>query len=111
VLNGDFVRKLRNKMRAKNVAPRTGTDYVAHVHPDQTFDLMSETGTGAWQGPHVYGGDTQAIYAGEVGRYSARSGSSRTPAAPSGTGASTTYKSYILGSRRSSRPTPWSRTR
>jgi N4-gp56 family major capsid protein len=97
VLNGDFVRKLRNKMRAKNVAPRTGTDYVAHVHPDQTFDLMSETGTGAWQGPHVYGGDTQAIYAGEVGRFSAIRFIENTRCTVAGSGASTTYKSYVLG--------------
>jgi N4-gp56 family major capsid protein len=97
VLNGQFVRTLRNQMRRKNVGPRTGTDYITHVHPDQTFDLMSEVGTQGWQGPHVYGGDTQAIYAGEVGRLGGVRFIENTRCTVSGTGASTAYKNYTFG--------------
>jgi len=97
VFGGSFVRQLRNQMRRKMVAPRTGTDYITHIHPDQTYDLMSEVGTMGWQGPHVYGGDTAAIYAGEVGRLGGIRFIENTRCTVSGTGAATTYKSYTLG--------------
>ena len=70
VLTAAGVRQIRNKMRAKNVAFRDGANYVAHIHPDVSFDLMGESGTNVWASPHTYV-DTGAIYAGEVGRYSA----------------------------------------
>jgi N4-gp56 family major capsid protein len=97
VWGGNFVRQLRNQMRRKNVAPRNGTDYIVHIHPDQTYDLMTEVGTLAWQGPHVYGGDTAAIYAGEVGRLGGLRFIENTRCTVSGTGASTAYKAYVLG--------------
>lgn len=65
------VRQIRNKMRRNKVAPKVGADYLAHIHPDVSFDLMSESGVNnnVWASPHTYGGDTAAIYAGEIGRY------------------------------------------
>jgi N4-gp56 family major capsid protein len=90
------VRKLRNKMRTNNVAPKDGANYIAHVHPDVSFDLMSESGTNVWASPHTYQ-DTAAIYAGEVGRYSAIRFVENTRCTKTGTGATTSYKSYVFG--------------
>jgi N4-gp56 family major capsid protein len=96
VWTADFTRRIRNNMRAKNVAFRDGSNYVAHVHPDVTFDLMSEAGTNVWSGPHTYQ-DTQAIYAGEVGRYSAVRFIENTRCTKSGSGATTAYNGYVFG--------------
>jgi len=92
----NLVRQWRNTMRRKNVAPRSGNDYIAHVHPDISFDLMSEAGTNVWSTPHIYS-DTAEIYAGEVGRYSAIRFIENTRCVSTGSGATTTYKSFIFG--------------
>jgi N4-gp56 family major capsid protein len=65
-----LTRQIRNKMRSKNVPFRDGSSYVAHVHPDVTFDLMSETGQAVWGSVSEYNGGA-AIYAGEIGKLSA----------------------------------------
>jgi N4-gp56 family major capsid protein len=90
------VRTIRNKMRSKNVAFRDGANYLAHIHPDVSFDLMSESGTNVWASPHTYV-DTGSIYAGEVGRYSAVRFVENTRNTKAGSGATTTYKTYVLG--------------
>jgi N4-gp56 family major capsid protein len=90
------VRTIRNKMRSKNVAFRDGSNYLAHIHPDVSFDLMSESGTNVWASPHTYV-DTGAIYAGEVGRYSAVRFIENTRCTKTGSGATTTYKTYVFG--------------
>jgi N4-gp56 family major capsid protein len=92
----NLVRTWRNKMRAKNVAARDGANYVAHVHPDISFDLMGEAGTNVWASPHTYV-DTGAIYAGEIGRYSAIRFIENTRCTKTGSGATTTYNSYVFG--------------
>jgi N4-gp56 family major capsid protein len=96
VFTADLVRKVRNKMRAANVAFRDGSNYIAHVHPDVSFDLMSEAGTNVWAGPHTYQ-DTAALYSGEVGRYSAIRFIENTRCTKSGSGATTAYNSYVVG--------------
>lgn len=54
--------------RAK-VARREGDAYFSLIHPDVSFDLMAENSATAWVGPHTYGTDTAAIYAGEIGKF------------------------------------------
>lgn len=93
------VRQIRNQMRADNVPFRDGSSYVAHIHPDVTFDLMGESGENVWFSPHTYGGDTGAIYAGEIGKYSAirfvENTRCKVTAAVSGTAA--IYLTYVVG--------------
>ena len=93
-----LVRKIRNKMRANKVPFKDGANYLAHVHPDVTFDLMSESGTNVWASPHTYV-DPGAIYAGEVGKYSAirfiENTRCKTTAASSGVAG--TYNTYVIG--------------
>jgi N4-gp56 family major capsid protein len=92
------VREVRNKMRRATVPFRDGSSYVAHIHPDVTFDLMSETGTNVWSTPHEYV-DTGAIYAGEVGKYSAIRfvENTRCSSTAASSGVAGTYKTYVVG--------------
>jgi N4-gp56 family major capsid protein len=98
-LSAAHVRLIRNTMRSDNVPFRDGANYVAHVHPDVTFDLMSESGDNVWASPHTYGGDTGAIYAGEVGRYSAVRFIENTRCAVTAPGSGTAgeYLTYVVG--------------
>lgn len=45
-------------------APKINGDYVAIIHPDCTYDLMSDPN---WKYPHQYV-DTKEIYQGEIGK-------------------------------------------
>ena len=45
-------------------APKINGDYVAIIHPDCTYDLMSDPN---WKFPHQYV-DTKEIYQGEIGK-------------------------------------------
>jgi N4-gp56 family major capsid protein len=48
----------------RNNAPKINGDYVAIIHPDCTYDLMSDPN---WKYPHQYV-DTKEIYEGEIGK-------------------------------------------
>ena len=90
------VREVRNKMRRNLVAPKDGANYVAHAHPDITFDLMSESGQNVWASPHEYV-DTGAIYAGEVGRYSSIRFVENTRCSIVTADTPDTYLTYVVG--------------
>lgn len=94
-----LVRQLRNTMRTNLVPFRDGANYVAHVHPDVTFDIMNESGTNVWSTPHNYSGDVQALYAGEIGRYAAIRfvENTRCTHTAATSGVAGTYNTYLLG--------------
>lgn len=70
VLNAAEARRARTKMdRSLNMPLGGGNEYIVVAHPDQLFDLKAEAGANTWSGVHTYGGDTSAIYSGEVGSY------------------------------------------
>ena len=97
-LSAAGVRTVRNKMRRSKVAFKDGSSYVAHVHPDVTFDLMSESGTNVWASPHTYV-DTENIYAGEVGKFAAVRfiENTRCTNTAAASGVAGTYNSYVVG--------------
>ncbi len=69
---GNNARRARAYLAGKNtpgVDGRLGYGFVGFIHPDVSYDFQAETGTQAWQGPHVYGGDTANIYNGEIGTF------------------------------------------
>ncbi|HUR18895.1 MAG TPA: N4-gp56 family major capsid protein [Acidimicrobiales bacterium] len=45
-----------------------GSFYAAAIHPDQAYDLRTETGAAAWRDPHVYSQPNE-IWNGEVGEF------------------------------------------
>jgi N4-gp56 family major capsid protein len=70
VLKGDIVADTVARLRARNVVPKVGEDFVAVAHPHVTRDLMREGVTSAsWYYTHANGGDLAAVYNGEVGKY------------------------------------------
>lgn len=77
------------KLRAANVAPSDGVNYIAFIHPDVAADLMTATGSNAWSAPHEYV-DTANIYNGELGIYGGVRFIS-TPRAPKVDGVYTTF--------------------
>jgi N4-gp56 family major capsid protein len=96
--SASLTREIRNNMRSANVPFKDGSSYVAHVHPDVTFDLMSESGANTWATPHEYV-DTGAIYAGEIGRYSAIRfiENTRCKVTDPASGVAGTYLTYVTG--------------
>ena len=65
-LTVELVRKMVATMKRNNIRPAVGNDYVMFIHPDQWYDLTSDT---AWQEMHKYA-DPTALMSGEVGRIS-----------------------------------------
>lgn len=63
LLTVDAIRMAVRTLR-RNDAPTIGGDYVAIIHPDIAYDLMSDE---KWEEPHKYC-DTSNIYNGEIGR-------------------------------------------
>jgi N4-gp56 family major capsid protein len=55
-------------LKKRRAAKRDGAYYIAHIHPDVSYDLRLETGTTAWTNPHNYV-DTAEIYTGEIGAF------------------------------------------
>jgi N4-gp56 family major capsid protein len=63
------VRYVVSKLRGKSAVTWDGGFYIGLIHPDVSYDLRTETGTGGiWRDPHVYSGVT-GIWNGEVGAY------------------------------------------
>ena len=62
-LTVDDIRRAVRKLKTMNT-PKINGGYVAIIHPDVSYDLMSDP---EWQRPHEYV-DTDNIYAGEIGR-------------------------------------------
>lgn len=63
ILTVDDIRRAVRKLKAMN-APTINGDYVAIIHPDVAYDLMSDP---EWRYPHQYV-DTDNIYSGEIGK-------------------------------------------
>ena len=59
------VRKAVRFLKNQKARPIDGRNFVALVSPNTTFDLQSDAN---WKEPHTYGGDTENIYEGEIGR-------------------------------------------
>lgn len=83
------------QLRGANVSPRRGDYYVTYLHPDVAYDLRLETGDQGWLKPHTDGGDTSAVYAGEIGSF-VGSVFIETPRCPINSG---DYTSFVLGSQ------------
>lgn len=62
-LTVDLVRRAVRILKVMN-APRIDGCYVAIIHPDAAYDLMSDP---EWKNPHQYQ-DTTEIYEGEIGK-------------------------------------------
>lgn len=86
------------KLRGNNAKPWNGSGYVGFIHPDVTYDLMTETSTAGWLAPANYSAADRR-WNGMVGRF-AGIDVVETPRAPifvdasSGSGATGTVDAY-----------------
>jgi N4-gp56 family major capsid protein len=67
-LKSDTVAASVALLRGRKAQYRDGQHYLAHVHPDVSYDLRLATGDNAWIQPHTYV-DTSGIYNGEIGTF------------------------------------------
>ncbi len=99
ILSSTSVRTRVANLRGADVPGILGDHYVGIADPDVLFDLMEETGDGAWIGPHQYV-DPAAIYNGEVGTFAGVKFLSSTRGlvnTDGGSGTVDTYTVYFLG--------------
>ena len=68
VLNGAEVRKGVTVLKSNNAQPLDGGYYVWVIHPQNSYDLQSDTATGGWVAANTYV-DTMGIKNGEVGKF------------------------------------------
>lgn len=68
VLNGAEVRKGVTTLKSKDAQPMDGGYYVWVIHPQNSYDLQSDTASGGWVNANTYV-DTMGIKNGEVGKF------------------------------------------
>jgi len=70
VIKSRDVRTAVAKLRANKAVPRQGEYYWCGIHPEVSFDLRSETGSGGWRDDHKYS-ETGAgeFWPGTIGTY------------------------------------------
>lgn len=98
-VGGTMVRKAVTTLRGNMAVPREGNDYAGIIHPNVSFDLRSENGSGGWRVPNEYGASQGRIWAGEIGEFEGVRfiENPRTRKANDGSGSATVYRSFILG--------------
>lgn len=99
VLNGTEVRKGVLNLKRSNVQPLDGGYYVWVVHPQNSYDLMSDTASGGWVNANTYV-DTTGIVNGEIGRlFGARFvETTNVSSTTTGTsGSANVYSTHLLG--------------
>ena len=67
-LTSVMIRKGVTKLRANQVVPRDATNYVGLIHPDVSYDLRSEAGSGGWRYPMEYQ-TNERLFVGEIGQW------------------------------------------
>lgn len=68
VLNGSEVRKGVLNLKSSNADPFEGGYYMWVIHPQNSYDLQSDTASGGWVNANTYV-DTTGLKNGEVGRF------------------------------------------
>lgn len=98
VLTGAEVRKAVRSLKASDVAPIDGY-YVGVVHPNNSYDLQSDTASGGWVNANTYV-DTTGIKNGEAGRFAGARiiESTNVSSTTTGTsGSAAVYSTHFLG--------------
>lgn len=98
VLTGAEVRKGVLNLKRSNVDPVDGNYYAWVVHPQNSYDLMSDTASGGWVNANTYV-DTSGIMNGEIGRlFGARFiETTNVTTSTGGSGSANVYSTHLLG--------------
>ena len=94
-----MIRKGVTKLRANQAQTRDGLYYAGVIHPNVSFDLRSESGSGGWRVPQEYLASEGRLYRGEIGEWEGARfiENARTRKANDGATGTTVYRSYLLG--------------
>ena len=97
-LTSDMIRKSVTLLRGNQAAPRDGQFYVGVIHPNVSYDLRKEAGSGGWRVPMEYQ-TNERLFAGEIGAWEGVRfiENPRTRNANDGASSAQVYRSYILG--------------
>ncbi len=63
-LSVDAIKRAARFLKVMNAEPVDGSEFVAIIHPDCTYDLTNDSD---WKSPHTYK-DTTELYSGEIGK-------------------------------------------
>jgi N4-gp56 family major capsid protein len=98
-LTSDMIRLGVTKLRANGALARDGIYYVGLVHPNVSYDLRKESGSGGWRVPQEYGQTQERIYKGEIGEWEGVRfvENARLRKANDGATSTTVYRSFLLG--------------
>lgn len=97
-LTSAMIRKAVTKLRVQQAVPRDGSNYVGVIHPNVSYDLRSESGSGGWRLPMEYQ-TNERLFVGEIGQWEGVRfvENARTRKANDGSTGATVYRSFILG--------------
>jgi N4-gp56 family major capsid protein len=97
-ITSDLIRKGVTKLRANQVLTRDQMNYVGVIHPNVSYDLRRESGSGGWRVPMEYE-TNERLFTGEIGQWEGVRfiENTRTRKANDGSASATVYRSYILG--------------
>lgn len=97
-LTSAMIRKAVTKLRVNQAVPRDGSNYVGVIHPNVSYDLRSESGSGGWRLPMEYQTNDR-LFVGEIGQWEGVRfvENARTRKANDGSTGATVYRSFILG--------------
>lgn len=98
VITAANIRRAVAKLRAGNAVARKGSMYWCGIHPEVSYDLRRETGSGAWRTPHEYQSNAE-IWAGEIGSFEGAYfvESPRLYTALDGASSAKVYRTFIAG--------------
>ena len=99
IITAAEVRQKQAELRTASAIPLDGGNFAAVIHPDVAYDLMTETGDGAWVAPAQYV-NPDNFYNGEIGMLSGFRFTSSPRAkltADGGASAVDTYTTYFIG--------------
>ena len=98
-LTSDMIRLAVTKLRANGADARDGQFFAGIIHPNVSYDLRKESGSGGWRLPQEYGQTQSRLYKGEIGEWEGVRfiENPRTRKANDGATAATVYRSFILG--------------
>lgn len=98
-LTSDMIRLGVTKLRANGADPRDGIYFAGLVHPNVSYDLRKESGSGGWRVPQEYGQTQGRLYKGEIGEWEGVRfiENARLRKANDGATSGTVYRSFLLG--------------
>lgn len=97
VLTGAEVRTAVRMLKAQDVRPHSGGDYLGIIHPNCSFDLQGDNAAGGWVNANTYISNLN-ILNGEVGKiHGVRFVESTNVSSTTGSGATVVFRNHIMG--------------